>query len=399
MHQPTRRPTLLARTAAALLPAFTALAALLAACGGGVGTGGTGTYAAGPITGFGSIIVNDVRFEETNAAIFDDDGLSHARSELRLGMTVEIDAGAVGDSVDGAVANATTVRFGSEILGPVAAVDRDAGTLTVLGQTVRIAVETVFDERLPGGLAALTPGRIVEVYALYDAASASYSATRIEPRATAASWRLRGPVAAVDAAARTMRIGSANFAYAGATATPAALAVGDIVRLRLNLAPDAGGRFGVAAFGIGVRAPEDRDDARVRGLVTAYTSQSRFSVNGVPVDASAASFPGGLSGLRLGARVDVEASSSAGVLRATRVHVESDNEARDRGFQLNGTIDSADAAARSFVLRGVTVSTARSDLRLDDGTLADLLPGRRVDVKAQLSADRTRLEATRIKFK
>ena len=86
------------------------------------------------------------------------------------------------------------------------------------------------------------------------------------------------------------------------------------------------------------------------------------------------------------------------MLQASEVAVESDADDQDRGFELRGAIDSVDAAARTFRLRGNTVSWARSDLRLDDGTLADIQAGRRVEVKAQLAADRRGLEATRIKF-
>jgi hypothetical protein len=57
-----------------------------------------------------------------------------------------------------------------------------------------------------------------------------------------------------------------------------------------------------------------------------------------------------------------------------------------------------DNAARTFTLRGTEVSFARTDLRLDDGTLADIAVGRHVEVKAELNAGRTALEATRIKF-
>ena len=42
---------------------------LLVACGGGVGTGGTGAFASGPVSGFGSIIVNDVVYDESLARI------------------------------------------------------------------------------------------------------------------------------------------------------------------------------------------------------------------------------------------------------------------------------------------------------------------------------------------
>lgn len=385
----------LTRFATTCLLGASALAVLLAGCGGGVGTGGTGTYASGPITGFGSVIVNGVRFDDTSASVLDDDGGGRDRAELRLGMTVDIDGGAISTTASGSSATASRIRFGSELVGPVAAVDRAAGTLRVLGQTVQVAVETVFDERLDGGLAAVRVGNIVEVYALYDAATGTYNATRIEPRATAAQWRLRGPVAALDTAAKTMRIGNANFTYASATDVPVALALGTFVRLRLDLLPDANGRFVVRSFGVGVRPLEDREEASLKGLVTAVASSTSFSINGLPVDASGAAVP---AGLRLGVRAEAEGSVSGGVLRATKVSIESDDEVRDRGFELKGNVESANAAAQTFVLRGVTVSTARSDLRIEGGTLANLKAGSKVEVKAQLSADRTRLEATEIKF-
>jgi hypothetical protein len=98
-------------------------------------------------------------------------------------------------------------------------------------------------------------------------------------------------------------------------------------------------------------------------------------------------------------RVQAEGAMRGGVLRATRVSIETADQVRERGFQLKGSIDSVDAPAKTFTLRGETVSWARADLRLDDGTLADIAIGREVEVKALLAADRTRLEATRIKFK
>ncbi|HET9821328.1 MAG TPA: hypothetical protein VFQ16_05830, partial [Burkholderiaceae bacterium] len=51
-----------------------ALGVTLSGCGGGVETGGTGasnTYAEGPITGFGSVIVNGVRFDDRSADVED----------------------------------------------------------------------------------------------------------------------------------------------------------------------------------------------------------------------------------------------------------------------------------------------------------------------------------------
>jgi hypothetical protein len=285
------------------------------------------------------------------------------------------------------------------LLGPIGQVDLAAGRLTVLGQTVAVATETVFDERIAGGIAGLRSGDPVEVYGLYDAANGQFRASRIEPRASAAQWRVRGPVAALDNTLRTLRIGTATFAWGSASGIPADLAVGRIVRLHLATAPDGAGRFVVTSFGTALRPPPDRDEAELKGLVTAFTSSTAFSVNGLPVDASQASFPDGTAGLRLGARVEVRGRAEAGALIAARVSIETDSQIQDRGFEFKGPIAAVDAVGRTITVRSQLISTARGDLRLDGGTLADLVVGRQVEVRAQLSSTRTQLEATRIVFK
>lgn len=122
------------------------LALLLASCGGGVGTGGTGSfsYAAGPITGFGSIVVNDVHFDESAARVEDADGNVSTRDALRLGMTVDVDGGdiAPATATTSASASATRVRYASEMLGGVGTVDRAALSFTLLGQTVLVDANT-----------------------------------------------------------------------------------------------------------------------------------------------------------------------------------------------------------------------------------------------------------------
>jgi hypothetical protein len=130
--------------------------ALLASCGGGGGvdTGGTGgavpAGAAGPIAGFGSVFVGGVRFDDSAAEVEDFDGNRRSRDDLRLGMTVEIESGAVADVAGQPAASARRIRVESELAGFVAAVDLAGETFTVLGQRVAVDAATVFDERLAG---------------------------------------------------------------------------------------------------------------------------------------------------------------------------------------------------------------------------------------------------------
>jgi hypothetical protein len=49
------------------------------------GTGGTGIFALGPITGFGSVWVNGVRYDDSTASVLLD-GVAASSAELRVGM-------------------------------------------------------------------------------------------------------------------------------------------------------------------------------------------------------------------------------------------------------------------------------------------------------------------------
>jgi Domain of unknown function (DUF5666) len=384
----------------ALRSLLLALAAFLASCGGGVGTGGTGgdatAYASGPITGFGSVFVGGVRFDDSAATVEDADGGGRSRDDLRLGMTVEVDSSAISTDSSGSTASARRIQFESEIQGLVGLVNVNAGTFTVLGQTVLVDATTVFDDRIAGGLAGLSTGQGVEVYAVFDAAALRYRATRVEPSSLSGGLRLRGPVRVLDTAAQTLTVGSNSYSYAGANSIPAGLAVGQFVRLRMALDT---GRWVVRSFGAAPRVVAEGDGVKVEGLVSALTSSSLFSVNGRAVDASAATLlPAGTTGLVVGARVEVEGVVRGGVFVASKVKVVSDTDLQDRGFELIGSITAVNVAQSTITLRGVTVSTARSDLRIDNGTLANLVVGQAVEVKGGLAADRRTLEATRIKI-
>ena len=135
--------------------------------------------ASGPITGFGSVIVGGVRYADDTAEVEDLDGSRRTRDELKLGMTVEIEAGTINDSA--ATATARRIRFESELAGLVSAVDGAGESFTIPGQRVMVDAATMFDERRARGLVNLAVVQPVEVYAEFDAALQRYRATRVEP--------------------------------------------------------------------------------------------------------------------------------------------------------------------------------------------------------------------------
>ena len=391
------------RWALTSLLAAVSLAFGLVACGGGgssateslASPGVTATgFTQGVITGFGSIIVNGVRFDETSATITDDSDTALSASGLKLGMQVEVDHATVNASAR--TASAVAVRYGSLATGPVAAVNTSANTLTVLGQVVDISSSTVFSDALSAGLGAVTVGSVIEVHGQVDATTGHIAASRIEPTtttATATRYKLRGTVAGLDTSAKTFSIGGAVISYAGlaSTAVPSTLANGVSLRVLLATTQTAGQWVAQSLGAKAVRKVADHSTGHVRGKITAFTSftsSASFTVGNVVVAASAATFPDGSSGLALGVEVEVEGTVTNNVLVATSVGIESKHQAEPgHGLALIGAITAFDATAKTLVVRNVSVSYGDATTYLN-GVVGDLAVGKTVSVTGTLGKQR-----------
>jgi hypothetical protein len=390
------------------------IATLVAACGGGSGESTTAavtpaaavSYAQGAISGFGSVIVGGVRYDDSKASVVDAQDNPLPMTKLGLGTMVTVDAGSVDRSSNTAVA----MRFhvADEVLGPVTSVDTAAQTMVVLGQTVTVNASTVFDSSITAGLTQALVGTVVEVHGTAGTAVANASgpitATRIEAAVSATSYHLRGTVAALDTTAKTFTIGAATVSYAGLAAAdvPGALANGVIVRARLNTV-QSGSNWVATALRGDKRGPAGAGtgptDTHIEGAISVFTSSAAFEIGGIKVDASAASFPDGSTAIALGARVEVTGTLSNGTLVATRVELDDKPGAGGkRPLELHGALSALDTTAKTFLLRTVTVSYGGT-VAYKNGSVADLVNGKNVDVYGVLSSDRKNLEASRIEFK
>jgi hypothetical protein len=377
-----------------------ASAATLVACGGGGDSSGTPlanaapTYATGTITGLGSIIVGGVRYDDSRAKVEDEDGNVLSPSALKLGMTVELQAGSVNDNTS--TAQASLVSFGAELKGPVASIDATAQTLKVLDQTVVVTPQTVFEPGL-AGFAAIAVGNILEIHAQFDAATGRYTATRIEKEDAANNYRLRGLVSALDATAKTFKIGDATINYGSATEVSAQLANGQRVRVRLQTT-QVNGQWVAISVRNGMKRVEDHADARVRGAITVFTSATSFEVQGLVVDATSAEFRPNANGLAVGVLVDVRGRIQDGKLIASRVQVRGqDGDDEVKKVELHGAVSALDATAKTFVVREIKVDYS-AVTEWKNGAPADLANDRKVEVKGMWNADKTKLMASKIEF-
>jgi len=189
--------------------------------GGPGGVGGTGIY--GTITGFGSIIVNDLHIETPQGvpvrSVFGD----QPPADLRIGQVVSV----IADG-DGPRLTARSIELDLAAVGRITAIDREAGTIDVLGQQVRVDAETRLGDpgnRDFGGLAGLRVGDTISVSGLHG--DGYLQASRIDRRRGDAVVSLSGPVSRIEGDA--VFIGNQRLDFADGR--PAGLEVGRRARV------------------------------------------------------------------------------------------------------------------------------------------------------------------------
>ena len=374
------------------------LPTVLLACGGGSGGGNEGggpivgidrggvTISQGPINGFGSVIVNGVRYSTTGASITIDDRPG-TEADLRAGQVVRVEG-----TVDatGTSGTARSIAFNDDVEGPVQSIDAAAAQLVVLGQTVQVGRSTSFDDSIsPRSLEGLAVGDRVEVSGLVNA-DGLISATRIERKPALATVEVKGSASAVDSNARRFSINLLTVDYSTAQLSNFAAGApvnGDLV--------EAHGSLNAAGVLIATRLERRSaslegttdDSADLEGLVTRYVSSVDFDVAGQRVTTTGTTVyqGGGAANLALGANVEVEGGFDANArLIASRIEFR-----RESNVEISALVDSVNVTAGSLVVLGVTVRTNaltrfedHSDADLPRFSLADLRAGDYVELSA-----------------
>jgi Domain of unknown function (DUF5666) len=167
----------------------------LSSCGGGgltainlPGTGGTGIVgpssvtAMGPLNGFGSVIVNGIKFDESGADVRIDDLVGDSGS-LRLGMTAKV-IGSLAATTPSASPTASAVGVANSIeiwsaAQGLASNIQLPSTVTVAGMTLVVDAGTVFFG--VDSLAGLSTDSVVKVWGLPSSVDYSqWTITRLE---------------------------------------------------------------------------------------------------------------------------------------------------------------------------------------------------------------------------
>lgn len=376
------------------------------AAGGGAGSGGNPPVSPDPgadlvrgvITGFGSVFIDGVRYS-TDTATFIVDGKTASQDDLSEGMLVNM----AGDRDQGV---ASVVRFDEDVEGPVDSVGVDE--LTVFGQTVLLAADTVFSGGLT--LASIQVGDVLEISGLRDANDNIVASFIDREDGVVDKYEVLGNVRDLDATSETFRIGGLTVDYSTALLDDldSGLANGRLVEVKDQQLVYTPGAFSVIASEVEGKnltdVREDDDDVggegggglddnasegsrvEIESFITEMLGSDGFRLAGLEVrfDNATVFEYGVAADLAVGVRVEVYGVIDAdGVLQATKIEFE-DNEAR-----VAGQIELIDLDAQTLVVFGVTVQVPASteienELNDDDSaTLADLMVGDYVEVEGR----------------
>jgi Domain of unknown function (DUF5666) len=379
---------------------FSIIALSIGACGGGGGSGNASStavatekeFVAGTVTGFGSVIVEGVRYDDSAAKVqieYDPAAPKAAPvSDLKLGMQLIVQVAKAGV--------ADTVVSSSEVLGPITSLATDG--FVVAGQAVKISIDaaspTVFDG--VANLAGLVINDRVEVHGSRDANN-NIVATRIERKnpGDVVMTRVVGTIAAINATAKTFTVGGLLVSYSDATkllpanTTLASLANGQIVAVFSSASPTAAGitaKTIAVKKGIDSQNPVDADKAWVGGHVRDLNFAAKtFNLKGVAVDASAATFSNGTANDLANARkVRVTGVFQGGVLKATDVKFA--KAQGDALVELIGPVSSF-VSNKSFLVRGVPVDASGTGVSFVNGTASNLGDGVAIKLKGAVVND------------
>jgi len=330
------------------LTASTLALGILSACGGGAGTSldvadggirGTGS-SVGPVSGFGSVFVNGVRFDTSGAELVSNDGVicepdQNCAQPIEKGMILQVD----GEWQDDLTGTAVSVEYDDTFRGTVSGVtqftDSD-GTIVrvefeILGQRIIADKQTVFSKTTLTGLA---DGNFVRVSA-WPLADGSYRAAFV----------------GVSSAADQVSIGSSLVEIEGS-----------VNELNQNL-----------------------NTFRINGTVVQYPNTTDVFRDGL-VEGDLATFEGPIEVEGEIALINGEEGIDAdtiGIGETRRYDGDVDSD-----IEFVGSVaDGYDSGTGTLTVNGLTVIIPSADVLEEGLTLADLIPGRLIQVEGDVISE------------
>ena len=343
--------------------------------------------AIGTISGFGSVIVNGVRFDDSGASVSMNDAAA-ARNQLRVGMVVRVQGRIHGDGTG----VARSIQYNDCVRGPITAMNQVRNQVTVLGQNVQLDEETVFDGVALRDMNGFAVGDQVEISCLPDPSNNQMRATRM-----AFQERFQNGITPLEVKGAVSNLNASTFTINGLTVNMAGIAAGNRpTGLANGMTVEASGK----SFANGILTADqlrdrdrdrisypDADGLEVEGYVSDFVSVSNFKVSGQLVNAENATVKNGTAAdVRNGLKVEAEGTMSNGVLVAKMLVIKLQANVR-----VEAGLQALDPAVNSITVLGQAVNVDANATIVDRIASADqpvaialssLNPADRVEVKA-----------------
>ena len=347
------------------------LPVVLISCGGGLGTvagGGTGGTGIGPVTGFGSVIVNGVKYDDAginNTNFFDDRGRD--KSGLIPGMMV-----AIFGSINGSNGTADNITVLRHVDGPMDdnGVDPATNRLKVMGQAILVDTSTVFDNLITSlaDLRTLQGANLrhpeLEVHGSADnngLIHATFIHRWADDRVAGRDVQVRGTVTGSPTAA-TFVVGQKTVDFSGvAGGLPAGVVAGSFVEVKGTLRAGDNVLLGTSvkledATGGQPSGSRAEVEGYVYRLVTPNASFELIGPNGVQTvtwTTGTTAFTGGTGAdVVAGVRVEVEGVRKPDKsLAATKIAIR-----RASNVRMESTVTSVTASSLTIFGKTVTVN-------------------------------------------
>ncbi len=234
----------------------------------------------GVITGFGSVYVGGVRYGTDDSSVTMDDRPADPL-QLKVGQYVELKGH---EHADGGH-DAEVIRYHNVLEGPINRIDAVAGSFVVMGQTVRVTLETVFgDGIVPASIEGLAVDDVVEVSGIVPA-DGVIDATRIDVKPDGGPYDVSAYVTGVSVAAHRFDLNALVVDYSSANMEDFVAgdpAVGDLVKVT-GFTFLADGAF--VATHVELRSDDylaagPGDVVEIEGVVEDFASATDFRVAG-----------------------------------------------------------------------------------------------------------------------
>ena len=355
----------------------------LAGCGGGgsttagaPGTGGTGQYAVysqGSISGFGSVIVNGVKYNDL-LAVVQVNGVPATSADLRLGMIAAVQGELSVTSALGTAGRIDVWSIGQGLPAPL--VLNVIDSFQVAGMTVQTDSATVLDG-ISSIASLLTTPQPVAVWGLQAGADGSHwTATRVAV-VTDTTVVSTGLIQGTSSQKTLNGLGLSNVDVGSLTN-------GQLVRAKGTL---NGTTLAVASGGIQSLSPvtgvHPAGEVEIEGVVTSTPTLSGFMLGNIQVAiSSSTTYSPANAQITKDARIEVYGTWLGDTLNARKVEIENSQtlleveiEARIEKFTL----------LSNFVMRGQRCDATNA--RISNGTAADLKVGVKAHVKGTKAGD------------